>query len=99
MEDMMSQAARAWSEEQSRSQRAEDLSRSDADRLAESRAALAATTDVALNESQPEGDGDQSFARAALESDPGFRLRAARTTGMDFSHLLARGVHLLAPFA
>ena len=38
---------------------------------------------MALNEANPYSDGDQSFVRAVLETDPGTRLRLARVVGMD----------------
>ena len=54
---------------------------------------IAACTNVAFNEAHPFDDGDQSFARACLPSDPGTKLKEARITGMDFSPAY------LSPFA
>ena len=52
--------------------------------LDECRAAIAACTDEQSN-ADPIGDGDQSFLRAAMESDKGMRLKRARNTGMDYN--------------
>jgi len=63
----------------------------------EARAAIKATTDEALNASQPCGDGDQSFVCEALPTDKGRPLKLARVAGMDFFDLLQSGA--LSPFA
>ena len=52
--------------------------------LDECRAAIAACTDE-QSKADPMGDGDQSFVRAAMESDKGMRLKRARNSGMDYS--------------
>ena len=52
--------------------------------LDECRAAIAACTDE-QSTADPMGDGDQSFVRAAMESDKGMRLKRARNSGMDYS--------------
>lgn len=78
VENMMTAAAEETARQMRNEQVADALQQSDADRIADARAALAATTDTALNERNPEGDGDQSFAREALESDPGRRLKVSQ---------------------
>ena len=60
---------------------------------AEWKAAIAGCTDVALNDAQPYGNGDQSFARDSLATDAGTRLKLARNSGMGFR------LYLLGPFA
>lgn len=95
--DPLSEVTRTFAEKQRLEQRREEERKGDDERIAQARAALTETTDAALNSSQPEGDGDQSFVREALESDPGRRLKLARVSGMDFATLASRG--LLAPFA
>ena len=52
--------------------------------LDECRAAIAACTNE-QSKADPLGDGDQSFVRAAMESDKGMRLKRARNTGMDYN--------------
>jgi tetratricopeptide (TPR) repeat protein len=52
--------------------------------LVECRAAIAACTDE-QSKADTIGDGDQSFVRAAMESDKGMRLKRARNTGMDYN--------------
>ena len=66
--------------EQERTNRLE-MPRQERERI---RTLIAACTNVAYNEAHPFDDGDQSFARACLPSDPGMKLKEARVTGMDF---------------
>ena len=96
-EDPLTACTRSFAEMNRKSQRDEELSKSDELRILQARAALAETTDTALNDSEPEGDGDQSFVRESIESDPGRRLKLARVNGMDFGQLCARGS--LSPLA
>ena len=51
----------------------------------ECRAAIKACTDVGQNQVAPTSDGDQTFVRAVMNSDPGMRLKSARNTGMDYN--------------
>ena len=96
-QDPIAAMTRKFAEQQRLESRKEQQARTNDERIANACAALAETTDTALNNSQPEGDGDQSFVREAIDSDPGRRLKVARADGMDYHLLLSQG--RLSPFA